>query len=51
MFNKRVFVLSLGKSTLKVSVTRGCAQGGLLSPLLCTLLVDELIVLPNKDGL
>lgn len=43
MLSNRVAKLELLNTTLEVSTTRGCPQGGVLSPLLWTLAVDELL--------
>lgn len=37
--------MQVGTGTTKVSTTRGCPQGGVLSPLLWSLVVDELLTL------
>jgi len=42
MFGNRKIRATLAGKTLEGSVARGCPQGGVLSPLLCNLLVDEL---------
>jgi len=41
MFGNRKIRATLAGKTLEGSVARGCPQGGVLSPLLCNLLVDE----------
>jgi RNA-directed DNA polymerase len=35
---------------MEVKVTRGCPQGGVLSPLLWSLVVDDLLVKLNSRG-
>jgi hypothetical protein len=40
----------LGGLSKSVGVSRGCPQGGVLSPLLWYLVVDELIARLNGDG-
>jgi len=42
MFGNRSITATLAGATLEGSKARGCPQGGVLSPLLCNLLVDEL---------
>lgn len=39
----RCIVSRLGESTIKVSTSKGCPQGGVLSPLLWSLVVDDLL--------
>jgi retron-type reverse transcriptase len=42
MFGNRKITATLAGATLEGPKVRGCPQGGVLSPLLCNLLVDEL---------
>jgi len=42
MFGNRSITATLAGANLEGSKARGCPQGGVLSPLLCNLLVDEL---------
>ena len=41
---------SLGDEELTVGTTRGCPQGGVLSPQLWTFIVDELVTILNNQG-
>jgi hypothetical protein len=41
---------ALGRFSRSIAVARGCPQGGVLSPLLCSLVVDELLVGLNQGG-
>lgn len=43
MLSKRSVILNLGSETLTFGVTKGCPQGGVLSPLLRCLVPDTLI--------
>ena len=49
-FEGRPNTAKLNGSFLGAAVSRGCPQGGVLSPLLCCLFVDELIARLNRDG-
>lgn len=51
MLNSRQIYTELGNSEVTVSVIKGCPQGGVLSPLLWCLVVDDLLSLLNKNGL
>ena len=44
----RVAHATLGGDHFKVQVTRGCPQGGVLSPLLWTLVIDDLLRLMER---
>jgi hypothetical protein len=50
MLESRNIVTTLSRETLKASMARGCPQGGVLSPLLWSLVVDELIWELNDSG-
>lgn len=50
MLKNRVVVAQLGNAKLKISTTRGCPQGGVLSPLLWCLVVDNLLRELNNNG-
>ena len=50
MLEQRTVTASLGGSSLTVTVTRGCPQGGVLSPLLWNMVVDGLLSKLNKTG-
>ena len=50
MLRERQAVLTVGSSTKKFDVTTGCPQGGVLSPLLWSLVIDELIVKLSSTG-
>ena len=50
MLGKRKVSTSLGSTVYSFKVTRGCPQGGVLSPLLWCLVVDELIMKLNELG-
>jgi hypothetical protein len=50
MLESRNISATLSGETRTVSVTRGCPQGGVLSPLLWSLVVDDLIRELNNDG-
>ena len=47
----RMAAATLGGSSKSVVVFRGCPQGGVLSPLLWCLVVDDLIASLNGDGI
>lgn len=46
----RIVKSTLGEATIKATVNRGCPQGGVLSPLLWTILVDDLIRKLSAEG-
>jgi hypothetical protein len=46
----RNIIVTLSRETLGVSVTRGCPQGGVLSPLLWGLVVDDFLWELNESG-
>lgn len=50
MLDNRIVSAELGISTLTVKTTRGCPQGGVLSPLLWSLVVDDLLNKLTDDG-
>ncbi|XP_046145898.1 uncharacterized protein LOC123989236 [Osmia bicornis bicornis] len=50
MLTNRTVTASLGEETVRADVARGCPQGGVLSPLLWTLVVDELIRILTTEG-
>ena len=50
MLLERNVVLKFDEHSIKRKVIKGCPQGGVLSPLLWNIVVDELIVTLNKSG-
>ena len=46
----RLAMAALGDATRSVGVSRGCPQGGVLSPLLWCLVVDHLLVRLNEGS-
>jgi hypothetical protein len=50
MLDSRKIIATLAGETLEGSVAKGCLQGGILSPLLWSLVLDELIGGCNKNG-
>jgi hypothetical protein len=50
MLEIRTITATLSGEVLRASASRGCPQGGVLSPLLWSLLADDLLWLPNHDG-
>jgi hypothetical protein len=48
LLKTRIVLTTKGNTTIKVKATRGCPQGGVLSPLLWCLVVDELLTKLNK---
>lgn len=48
MLKSRAVTMNLGKEKITAKVKKGCPQGGVLSPLLWTLVVDDLIIELNK---
>ena len=50
MLKTRVVMASVLEDTMRISTTKGCPQGGVLSPLLWCLVVDELLVILNERG-
>lgn len=51
MLKNRTATTEIGGRTFSVSVKRGCPQGGVLSPLLWTMVVDNLLTRLNRVGL
>jgi hypothetical protein len=47
----RMAVMALGVSPVRVAITRGCPQGGVLSPLLWFLVVDDLLARLSGSGI
>jgi hypothetical protein len=50
MLESRSIIATLSGETLGASAARGCPQGGGLSPLLWSLIVDDLLWGPNSNG-
>jgi hypothetical protein len=50
MLKSRNIISTLAGDTVRASVPRGCSQGGVLSPLLWSLVIDDLIWELNKKG-
>lgn len=50
MLADRIVSSTLGNEKQTISSTRGCPQGGVLSPLLWSLVVDELLVELEAEG-
>lgn len=50
MLLSRVVSSRRGESTVRATVTRGCGQGGIISPLLWCLVADELLTLLCERG-
>lgn len=46
----RQIIANLGDTTRKITTIKGCPQGGVLSPLLWSILVDDLLVKLNERG-
>ena len=51
MLASRSAEVKVGDETIAVDTTRGCPQGGVLSPLLWSILVDELLVELTSKGI
>uniref|UniRef100_A0A1Y1MHF7 Reverse transcriptase domain-containing protein n=1 Tax=Photinus pyralis TaxID=7054 RepID=A0A1Y1MHF7_PHOPY len=49
MLESRVIISSIGMTEMSSSVTRGCPQGGVLSPLLWCLVLDGLLPTLNLE--
>ncbi len=47
----RVAETSVGDNTIRLGTTRGCPQGGVLSPLLRSFVVDDLLELLTSNGI
>jgi hypothetical protein len=45
-----VAVAALNETSMRVAISRGCPQGGVLSPLLCCLVVNDLITRLSGSG-
>ncbi|KAI5754342.1 hypothetical protein M8J77_007902 [Diaphorina citri] len=50
MLQSRLTTASLGKEKVTIQATRGCPQGGVISPLLWSMVVDELLNLLTSNG-
>ena len=50
MLKGRIISTTIGDEKLSISATRGCPQGGVLSPLLWTLVIDDLLNLLKQNG-
>jgi hypothetical protein len=50
MLESRSMVATLSWEILEVAVTRGCTRGGVPSPLMWSLVVNELIVELSENG-
>ena len=50
MLRGRIITSSLGQSEVTVRAVKGCPQGGVLSPLLWSLVVDELLHILSNNG-
>lgn len=50
MLRNRIISTSIGGSKQSITATRGCPQGGVLSPLLWTLVIDDLLNLLKDNG-
>ena len=42
--------MGLGNESIKVNISRGCPQGGVLSPLLWSMVIDELLTRLKRLG-
>jgi retron-type reverse transcriptase len=50
MLECRIVTASLGEEQVTVKTTRGCPQGRVLSPLLWSLVIDELLSVLDRPG-
>ena len=50
MLRTRRIAIKLGSESITFMATKGCPQGGVLSPLLWTLVMDDLLHLLHKEG-
>lgn len=50
MLSKRTICANLGDTNKRIRATKGCPQGGVMSPLLWCLVVDSLITRLNNAG-
>lgn len=51
MLKDREISAKIGRTKVSVTASKGCPQGGVLSPLLWSLVVDELIAELNEEGI
>ncbi len=51
VLHTRIAETTVGESKIRLGTTRGCPQGGVLSPLLWSLVVDELLELLTNNGI
>jgi Reverse transcriptase (RNA-dependent DNA polymerase) len=50
MLESRIVTAQLGQDQITIKTTRGCPQGGVLSPLLWSLVIDELLTELTEQG-
>lgn len=50
ILSQRQIIANIGNTSRKINTIKGCPQGGVLSPLLWSILVDELLVKLNGNG-
>jgi retron-type reverse transcriptase len=50
MLESRTVTAQLGQDQITIKTTRGCPQGGVLSPLLWSLVIDELLTELTEQG-
>lgn len=51
MFSGRSVQATICGSSMKLGVTRGCPQGGILSPILWCMVIDSMLVKLNDSGI
>jgi retron-type reverse transcriptase len=44
MLERRIVIARLGQEEIAIKTTKGCPQGGVLSPLLWSLVIDNLLI-------
>jgi retron-type reverse transcriptase len=50
MLERRIVIARLGQEEIAVQTTKGCPKGGVLSPLLWSLVIDNLLIELEQQG-
>jgi retron-type reverse transcriptase len=50
LLERRIVIARLGQEEITIKTTKGCPQGGVLSPLLWSLAIDNLLIKLEQQG-